>query len=230
MNLRYGNYTHERDEVWVSLTKTVIENSAKIGIGNTFRWEISGRLKGTDQDDLTAKIIALELAYGVNGQDLILFQNDGTTISAHSMFNADTSDGVKVKSISYPVGNNAEYSTYRNYVIVVEGDIYFDPNVNLSLTFSETIQQIGTGGPIFRMIPTLSKPPVRQVVADFSSIRVTQNGQATSNLDFVPEPPPISPESEHQERRVVSKTVQDTTFVTSWRYEMEVATPPGPFF
>jgi hypothetical protein len=62
----------------ITIQKESVLNAENNKVGWKETWQISGMLQGTDAADLTAKIKALETAYGTNGKDLVLLNDNGT--------------------------------------------------------------------------------------------------------------------------------------------------------
>ena len=230
MKLKYGGYTHQDNEVMVKINYDPIDDSEGKQVGSTVRWTLDGMLTGDDQADIKTKIQALETAYGTNGYDLILFHNDGTTHSAHTIFSANTTTGTRVKSFNYPVGSQAEYSTFKHYQIVVEAEIKTNLATNL-IKFHEQISFKGNGGPRFIVHEARTGPPIAQMVSEYTPSYAIQSGSAIGNLTYPSYPGPIWPSLENlPERQIVLdgpqvRGVSPRKFGLSWSYSFQSTTP-----
>ena len=224
MILQYGNYRHENQEASFSISQRVIYSDQRIGIGHVARFVITGKLFGTDPADITAKIIALETAYGTNGRDFTVFLPDGVTPSAHSIVSAEAVDGTRVIDVAFPIEQGGEYTTYRSYRIILEADVLFGINNGTSNLIQSqfSLQYIGTGGPRRIWREPRQGQPIRQQVSDNTTIRAIQAGSSVGQTGFEPFPQPFFPSSEHFERRVFSQVVQNSNrFLTNYRFEFE---------
>lgn len=228
MILKYGSYTHGDGEVTISVSKekTTAESGEQTGYKEA--WTIRGVLHASSVPALTGALSALEQAYSVNGNDLVLYESNGTTPTVHSLHNGNTSSGVRIVKISYPVGDNTEYVTSRTYEIDVEAQV-IQQNVEFD-EWNETITVKG-GGPKFVYLQTLTGPPQKQIVAQSTPYFATQSGSAVGLLGYPRFPQPLFPQHEHLDQRVqarVSPQVQPNTptkFQIDWTYEYESASP-----
>lgn len=241
MYLKYGNYTHETGECAIVIQKESVLNAENNKVGWKEVWQISGMLRGTDAADLTTKIKALETAYGVNGRDLILLNDNGTE-TAHKLISNRSRSGVMITRLDYPVGEGAEYTTFRNYQIIAECDISILETLDLvgggkgkkggggggiTLTYNEAITTRGTGGPRVVVIETMGGPVVKQIVSAQTAQYKTQSGSATGMYGYPTVPPPIDPANEIADRRVIQQELPITVsqfgkqsiFKISWSYE-----------
>src|SRR5262249_10550652 len=120
MLLKYGSYAHAANECEVIRSKTRILNAAEQVLKLTARWQINGQLQGADAAAITTAKNALEVAYAKQYQDLILYQNDGSTIH-DAIFNRGSTTGVViVQGPDFPIGRGAEGGTFLSYSIVAE--------------------------------------------------------------------------------------------------------------
>ncbi len=241
MYLKYGNYTHEAGECAIVIQKESVLNAENNKVGWKEVWQISGMLRGTDASDLTTKIRALETAYGVNGRDLKLLNDDGSE-TAHKLISNQSRSGVMITSLNYPVGEGAEYTTFRNYQIVAECDISIleifsqigigggrgkNQQGGITLSYTEVISTRGTGGPRIVVLETMGGPPVKQVVSKQTTVYKTQSGSATGMYGYPAVPPPLDPANEIADRRVIQQELPSTVspfgkesiYKVSWSYE-----------
>lgn len=240
MILGYGNYRHELNEVTVVIDQQASTNTAGARDKTKHRWTISGVLHADSVAAMTTKIRALENAYKQNGKDLVLYDADGTTPTAHALRSATSLSGTRVVSgPTYPVGNEV-YSLNRAYSIVVECETDVKPDSvgngsaarggqNAPLRFSQSTQQSG-GGPITQWITLLDGRPVKQETARHSTYLLVQSGQATGERGYPAVPAPLFPNS-LREQPTISYTLDPTNegsqnkpkvlFTVSWSYVFE---------
>jgi hypothetical protein len=226
--LKYGAYAHDAGEVSIVISKRANESETGVRISFTETWTITGRLHGTDINDLTAKIILLAAAYSINGYDLGLYQSDGTTLTSHVMLSSQARGGVRIMSFGFPEGDGAEYTTYRTFSITAEAEF---PVGNAGIiAYQETLTLIG-GGPKFVFLQTLAGPPQRQQVAQATPYRATQQGSSTGDVAYPTENPPLFPADEHRDRRSIARVTPTirlrtfTNYTVTWSYEFESASP-----
>lgn len=239
MYFKYGNYTHPAGEIdMVNFTKQrmfsprneiAFERHNLTLMGHFCTSEASG------QDAIKAKIEALEDAYlgSAFSDDAVLYQDDGT-ISAHKLLWADAINGVRVQAFSYPKGAGGEYATGRTYQIRLTAD-YLNTE-SLIYSFRETVVNLGTGAPVWELVPNFLSQPTKRIIFDYSPKRVIQAGEAVG-LTGWPDPvagipAAILPLWEHQNKRVrefqsprMHGNKHNLLYPAKWRYEFSV--PPS---
>ena len=238
MYIQYGNYQHAPGEGALSILQRTEYSTSGMVAGTRVRLELRGRLQIEDQgsDDanqaaMTEALAALELAYSVNGQDFGLYQDDGSP-TEHVLRSAATVGGVKItQPVSYPVGRGAEYSTFRNYELAVEG---FVPSLFATiLDWRETVQWSG-GGPQFVILQTLTGPPQKQLTSEQSVCRATQTGSAVGAFSYVAPSAPLWPDALVPEASSVSQVGPDREgpfgipffrYRTNWTYSFADPSP-----
>lgn len=231
MILKYGNYAHSQNEVNVDIKKRTIENEAKQKTGYIETWTITGILHASTQAALTTAIASLKSNYAVNGYDLTLYLDDGTTPTSHGLSSSGAKGGVRIiEGPSFPITTGAEYSTYRTFSIVAEAEYNIESgsgNQPKYESYDESITFQGTGGPIWKLFPTLNGRWQRQQVAERSSYTVQQRGRAVGKNTRPSPPPPIWPDAEHEEQRVIEFGTPDRVgngyenYPISWSYVFE---------
>lgn len=204
MYLKYGDYSHSTDECAIVITKESVLDDYGRKVGYKEMWNVSGMLTGSSVSAVTTAIQALETAYSVNGRDLKLLQDDGTE-TAHKLVNADSLTGVRIKTLGYPAGAGAEYTTFRNYQIVAEADFSVLPGSGSdgTIRFQQTISYRGTGGPRKVIRTTLTGMPVAQQVAQRTPIFVSQSGFAIGFSSYPAPAAPILPQWEDFDSREI---------------------------
>ncbi len=232
MYLKYGTYRHADNEASVVILKEALFGPGGMIRGVRERWTIQGRLHAADQAGLTAAIDALTAAYGVPDRD-VAFYTDDDQLTSHAIATADANGGVRViVPPSFPEGKGAEYSTFRNYNVVLEAEL-LDPDATI-VNWHETISFSG-GGPQFAYLETIDGTPQKQLLKQFTTFHATQNGEATGAFAYPVPAIPLWPVAEHVDRRQVRFDPPKrsgppgqptyTEFKVSWTYTFEDAAP-----
>lgn len=230
MILKYGSYSHAQNEANVDIKKRLVENEAKQKTGFIETWIITGTLHADDQAALTIAINALKTAYAANGYNLGLYLDNGTTLTSHSLPAASAKGGTRViEGPHFPMSTGAEYSTFRTYNIVVEAEYSIESGQQSPAfeNYQESITFQGTGGPIWKLLPTLNGRWQRQQVSERSSYTVQQRGQAVGKNSRPAPAPPIWPDAEHEEQRTIEFGTPDRVgsgfenYPISWSYVFE---------
>ena len=237
MYIQYGNYRHAIGEASIVVSQQP-EYQSGIAVAIRVRYDVAGRLQITDQGNLsanqaamTAALAALESAYEVNGLDFGLYQDNGAPTQHVLLSNNSLGGNRVVMCPSYPRGNGAEYSTFRNYTLAVEGLI---PNTFAGLIeWHETLDFSG-GGPQVVWLECLTGDPQPQLVKEQTTFKARQSGSCLGNLGFVPAPDPLWPYALHADRTSIRLTnperlgitgVVYRNYRTEWSYEFEDAAP-----
>jgi len=232
MYLKYGNYQHAANEASVVISKQQVFSEAGIVRGLRERWDIQGMLQAADQAALTAAIDALTAAYAIQAQDVGFYLDNGQPTS-HRITSAATNGGVRVIAPpSFPRGQGAEYSTFRNYTIALEAE-WLDPQATL-LAWQETIRFQG-GGPRFAYLEPINGQPVKQLLKQATTFKATQSGDAVGYAAYPVPALPIWPDAEHTDRREIRYELPRrmgppgnptyTQFKVSWSYSFEDSGP-----
>lgn len=233
--LKYGSYTHEENELTISISKNTLFDSSGVPYAVIQNWNIEGWLFGDDSSDLTSKIRALETAYSEHGKDLEFFINSAK--SAHTIKSSETVGGIKViNPPHYSKGEGAEYSTFRTYSITLEAEIPLDNNREDgdTISFNESLQFVG-GGPRFVYLQTINGKPQKQQVAQSTPYKCVQTGSAVGYKGYPVAPPPMFPGDEHIDQRNITRKSpkkrgtgnQYTDYEISWTYNFESANKFG---
>jgi len=235
MYFQYGGYRHDDGEVNLSLSKRVIRNARGFGAYTTWTMQVEGVLiaegqtAGELQTSIRQQVAAVESAYSRDGLDAGLFHDDGTP-SAHYLDSSASLGGVRLTGIEFDKDNrDGQYATGRSYRITLEADF---PNPTVTLQqWHESLRFIGTGGPRFLHVPTLSGLPQKQLVHQRTVVRCTQSGMAIGLRGYPLPPPPIFPAAELVDRREFTRDSPRNlhgAFIDwpiHWTYHFETAGP-----
>ncbi len=233
MLLAYRNYLHQIDETAVSIQRTSRLNRFGITISEIERWSLSGLLFGDSPALVTQAVAALETAYDVNGGDLLLLDNNGTTVH-RALRSFGSLGGVRVLSRGYPIGTGAEYTTYRTYAITAEAEYPATVAESQILDWQETLI-IGGGAPRWVIREPLNGDPIKQQTHQRTKYIATQSGQAVGMFAYPQPAAPIWPNDLHADRPILSYSDAPivgvgvgrvaTQWSVAWHYEFESVSP-----
>lgn len=234
MYLKKGSYTHETNEVSVSLSRDM-EFFNGIASRVTEVWQLAGRTHGADQATLNTNLAALEAAYLIQGENLIFYFDDNSA-SQHSLLSSQCYGGTRVtRPISYPEGRGAQFTTYRDWTATVEGTKNIN-NINL-IEFSEVLDFIG-GGRRVGFLQPIEGLAQKQTLSQATTYKATQQGSAVGLRSYPIIPSPVFPFDEHIDRRVIRRETPArfgppgravyTEFRISWAYQFESVYPFPP--
>lgn len=233
MYIKYGTFSHALNEASVSINQTVIESDYNVGIGYTANWTIQGMLlpdasAADPVANLTAKITSMQAAYGQNGKNIGLYEDDGT-LTAHYINNNLTVQGVRIQGLNFPQGLGAEYATTRSYVISLTADFISDNAARKGQKYIESSQSVsstGTGGPRYVIRETRFGAPVRQLVSQATICRVSQTGSIKC-LGKPPVPTPLYSNYEILPARSISISYspKDRYYHCNYSFQFEAPHP-----
>lgn len=178
--LKYGNYSHPSGQTVVTISRQVTHDAYGSPQHETQIWQIAGRMEADTQAALTTALQALDAAYSVDRYDIGLYLEDGTP-TAHRLLSGSTITGTLVTNRpEYPTGEGAQYSSYRDYRITVQGTI---PIINVPggeslISSQETLEITGDGGASFVVREQLVGLPIAYQVKQRTKTTATQAGYA----------------------------------------------------
>ena len=229
MQLSYAGIALAANAATVAISREAVLNMAGVPYEYRERWDVQAQVFGDDQAALKVAINDVVTAFSIQGGDLLLYHNDGTTLSSHTLVNAATLSGVRVVSgPSFPQGQGAEYATYRTFNVALEAEFpatLFDGLIE----FEETLAFEG-GGPLFTHLQPVNGPPQKQLLAEFTPFRAMQDGHAVGYLSWPLPSLPIWPGAlvrAGSPRRTSPRKRPGgfTHFPVQWRYEFESVLP-----
>lgn len=234
MIVKYGNYAVPTGQAGVAFTKRPKFNEGGMQWAETHRWDIDGLLLNTGSDSyaFTAQIQALIAAFASHNKDLYLYQNDGTTPTAHYIQTANTIGGTRVVEKSFPEAKGGAYVTNYVWKVAIEAD--YDTGYTGLQSFFEVIEWSG-GGPKFIFLDTLNGSPQKQFVQDETTYRATQRGSAIGFISYPTPSAPIWPYAWHQDQSPYTRkspkrtgppgSESYTDWEISWTFTFEDAAP-----
>lgn len=228
MYLKYGNFTHVKNDPFVVIDSAAKFNSRGIVELLTYTWNIRGILHGDTQAELLANVALLEAAYQFkDGYDLVLYEDDQSTVF-HQLPSSTALGGTRVtQPPKYPSSEGNEAGNFRTYEIQVQAD-YVNSNNNI-LDWQDELR-VEQGGPRRVFLPTLVGPAQAQITQQQMTHRATQTGRAVGMFDYPPAAPPSFPSAllypvviTRAAPRRVGNQFRD--FVVSWQYQFESISP-----
>lgn len=231
-----GNALVDSQVEWVEST-TVNRDERRNKRSRLRRVTLRGFVKGDTQADLKDKIDAIKTTFTADGGDLILYHNDGTTVSSHTLTNAGSLSGVLITSgPDFPSGGGVEYATERNYSVTLECE-YPVTNLDGIVAWQEQVRIVGTGGPRRVGVEFLTGAPEIQIVNQQTLMYASQTGSGVGyeSYPFFPGPLAALAALENVDKRseqVGTPSLMGTeyrNYPIAWAYEFMGATVPAAF-
>jgi hypothetical protein len=199
MLVRYGNYTHDDNECTLANISRDFEYNELGGKAAMIeRWKYTGWKQADTQAQLTAALILMEAQYAKDGQSLFFLTTGGAKTS--HFIDATKAFYVHAKKPTYPVGHQAEYTTYRQFEIEIEAKFILNGgdgpgSVSDLMAYEESIEISGTGGPITELARVISGPWIPIMTADSSPMIIVQKGSAIGGTGTPKVSPPLYPDA-----------------------------------
>ena len=240
MYLRYGNYSHDADTCTFTINASVQEDESGNPFEVNYTWNIEGQIQGADQPTVVENFRLLETAYATWFQDLGFFTDAG--VSTHTLLNSGSISGVKIVGPpSYPRGDGAQLSTFRDFTITATASYPAYGTANVLRSYNESLSFSG-GGPERAVIECANVPPQEQIIKSYTMRTARQSGSAVGLFAYPTIPAPLFPGKE----RIVSdppgnpvkgspkrRNGKLVDWPISWSYEFISGTPidgsPNPW-
>lgn len=214
----YGSLTFDENEV--NLVR--LQQSTRLGPRGK-RLEVvklihgEGEFQSSTLSTIISKIQAFENAFKNDYGDFRYTVNGSL---AHSLLNGDSTSGVRVVNYSFPKGDGAELAVKRTFTFTLQAS--YDAQESDLVSFQESIEQQGDGGPISFLMNTVVGPAL-MFVTNRSAITFVQQGTAVGYRDY---PPPAAPVGNVQQgfrssiMRIGGRQVGNgfRFFTVRWRY------------
>lgn len=232
MYFQYGSYRHEAGEVRVEKPNPQNTYSSDgILTGVKVQLVLSGRKHGANPSALTAALAAMEAAYAVDGQDAVLYEDDGTP-TALRIENASTINGVQVSQPpAYAGDTRGQYATYVDYTIVLGAELSVSSGES-SFDYTESVVYSPPPSVTTNKEFVIRKPLDGQVQRQASNVvtfTARQTGSVSSKLFWMQPQSPMYPAHCHGTQSSVQYSVKrdknTAIYVTSWDYSFESDTP-----
>ena len=183
-----GGHTLEDDEVTlVSVSKRPHYSPRNRRLSRTITMHVVGEILGTTSDAIITKIAAIENALREDNRDFRLTIN-GTL--AHQLINSgDCISGIRVIAADFPRGEPDELATVRTFSFALEAT-YDAVNDDL-VSWHESIEKVGTGGPRFFIVETADYSPFAAITTLRSVVSFHQTGEAVGYANYPAPPTPV---------------------------------------
>jgi len=228
----YGNYEHLVGEVYPAKIE-VIPKFTPDGI----RWatQYTFRLKGSFVDvepelspsGVDTKINDILVAYRDDYKDCGFRLPDGT-LTNHYMKSSDQYNlsGNRVVYRSWDHQTPTEFANTRSFSIGISS--LWNSSINNILSWNESVEKTGTGGPIREVRTTWNGIPYMYTIANQSKVTHVQQGEIVSLGTWATPPDPLWPNEELVHLRVIQQNspkywgdpsyTKPTHFVVRYKY------------
>lgn len=218
----YRGYTHADNEVnLVSVNYRTVYSPRRRKLAEIRTMRLQGELVYSDTTTIVQKAAAVIAAYSQDYGDFTYTVND---VPAHTLTNsAGCISGVKVISKDFPSGGPEQLATTRTFGVTLQAT--YDVSEDNIVSWRESVQVQGTGGPLFTVTNTLIGPVV-DALAPYTALFYRQSGTAVGFKDYPVPPGPLDSNWELGHLRTITNTtgVQQGTgiryYTTSWVYHM----------
>jgi hypothetical protein len=229
VQLWYGGYAFPANAVEVTTQRDLVDDDRGLPVAYRDTMTGQGTVFGSSQSEITAACAALERALGLQGQNLVMYQDNGAV--AFGLLNALSLNGVRMKGPNYPSSQGAEYATYRTFSFVCTADYplpTLPAGANLLVSFQETLSFSG-GGPKRAFLQPVNGLPIRQTVYAATPYLATQSGSAAALRGWPTPPPPLWPglllENGEPSLESPQRGPRGLIFTVSWSYRFGSVTP-----
>ena len=238
----YGAYQHLPGEVYPAKIEMIPQFSPDgVRWGRQYTWRLKGSFVNVSPElsasEVSGRMAAMRDAYKEDYQDCGFLLPDGS-LSSHYMKSNDQFNlsGNRVVYRSWDQELPTELANTRSFSIGISS-LWRDSYDNI-ISWTESTEKTGTGGPIERIRTTWNGTPYKYRVANRSKVVHVQQGEVVSFDDWVTPPEPYWPEEELQHLRVIQQSSpkhhgfpgysKPTHFVLRYKYIFE-RIGPQPF-
>jgi len=240
MYFKYGDYPHPVGEVLVSNFDVSSEqNENGTVLSKTVTMQLDGIIVAAGDVAIDARVAEIQNAYALDGYSAALIRTDGAP--SHLALDSGSSlYGVQVVSgPNFPLQRNAaHYATGLPFTITLKAKYGVSGN-RLFLGLSESIEQIGDGGPIVVITTLDNGRPVADQVSPASPVIVTQSGESTYELSsalaaiYPPFNPPLFPNNlirpdgyRRNRAKARPRIAGRNQYKATWNYTFQFTEPP----
>ncbi len=194
MYVKYGTYQHPPGEANIVSFSIRQRRSARgFQLANIVEAHVSGEIcaaAGETQYNINTKLLALDNALVLDGQDFGLYHDNGTA-THHVLYTADPYNltGNQIVHRSYPHKHNGEFSTGLDFSYAVRAE--FAAFTSVILDYNETISHQGTTDPKVEWHEHRYLAPYYSVESLASLQTITQSGYAVTLDTYLTPPSPI---------------------------------------
>lgn len=240
MYFRYGGYSHPVGEVRVEgYDEDAVIDDRGIVTSTVVTMGLVGTIVANGDVAIDARVAEIQNAYSMDGYDAALILSNGQP-SHIAMYNAGSLYGVQVTKKSIRIDpNRAHFATGLPFSITLKAEYGIKGIQNPLLGSSESIEQIGDGGPITIITVLDNGQPIGDTVSPASPVIVTQSGERTFEvptslgITYPNANPPLFPGNmirpdgyRISRSKGRSRDAGKTQYITSWNYTFHFTTPP----
>lgn len=193
----YSGYNFEANElnlVSLSVQKQYSPRRRRLQEIKTARCE--GQILADSMATFLSRMQEIENALKVDGGNFIYTVNSST---GHSLLNDSSCvSGTKVIQRDFPRGDGSEFATRRTFSFTIQGT--YDATDDDLISWQETVEVIGTGGPKFVILETVDRP-YAMYVSNASVQYFIQSGTAVGYANYPAFPGPNGAGLEFLDRR-----------------------------
>ena len=187
MQVKYGSYAFNADDVALSYMKKTMRSTTGIRTGFMEEWVLQFRLRGDTQSELTTEVNSLQSAFSVDGRDIVLLENGGGE-SAFVTNSSATTSGVRVNEVNFPILKDGQYTYFIDGTVRLNAETV--TNVSADLFYSDSLTITGNGGPKRVVLETARGLPIVQTTRQRTKVTGVQSGTARA-IGAVPSRPII---------------------------------------
>lgn len=162
--------------------------------------DLEGELIYSDTTTIVSHINSLESA--LNTVTLDFRYTVAGTLSHQLLNSSDCCSGVRVVSYSLPKGTPEQLATTRTFKIRLQGT--YDAAESDLVSWTESIETIGTGGPKFFVVDTATIP-IAVFTSTASAVYYQQTGMAIGYRNYPDPPGPVTTQGEFVWRRRIAR-------------------------
>ena len=198
---RWGGLQFADNEVnLVNISRTSKYSERNRRLQNIVTMQCFGEILG-DLSTQLSRITEIENGLKQDGKD---FRYEVNSTLAHSMLNgSDCISGTRIVARSFPRGDAAELSNRRSFSFTVQG-IYDAVDDDL-VSWQETVETIGDGGPRFYVLESAIGIPVAIYTANNTIVTYRQTGMAVGYSAHPIPPGPVNPAGELRPQRRITR-------------------------
>jgi len=232
--LVFNGHSHVENEVGIKIDSQTIEDTFRRIIGRIEKWTIIGALK-PDGDTLATKMTALEAAYKNNAGTSFGDATFTSGSNVHTLSNATSFGGVKVKAFGYMSGPwkmRTELANRRSFYAVLQAEYRYSRDL---YAYRETVRQRGNSGPKWIFNTSLVNAPEFQVLNLSTPVVIVQRGIAIGRGSLPTANSPLYPASIHGDvseldwsaPEIITSNggTQKELYAIGWTYVFEGITP-----
>jgi hypothetical protein len=244
MIFQYGDYQHEKGEVYpqkIEIRPLLTEDGVRWA--SDYRMSLAGSFVNQspelDAAGVNTKIGEIEEAYRFDYKDAKFLLPDGVTETEHRMISDDPFNlsGNRIINFSWDNRYPTEFANTRSFSVTIQAR--FLQSYSSILYFHETVQRIGTGGPMWRIYNRWDGTPFKEFISTESKVYHVQRGIIIGQSAWLPAPEPYWPDDEQVWRRSITQAspkfhgdlsfIKGTHYAKSYAYFFERVGPDETF-